>query len=145
MSDNVRCSIGIEKNEECNKKSFTSKTGLEDFCDIEESQQELIILRAELETKPRSICYHHKKYFAVRYESFQKCCCDPFEIHKLRDSNVKGKYFIILKLFFQCFNLQFNLQIICRDYTQTLFCCCFVLLYTQFTLLQNKLRIVELN
>ena len=52
--------------------------------DLDEAIRELLCWRCETAVdKVSTVCLHHKKVFVDRYESSQKQCCDPFDIHPI--------------------------------------------------------------
>jgi len=79
MAGILKCSIGVAKEEECHKLTFTHEVGLVPFGDIGEKNKHLVELRAEVTGAIINICYHHKQTLLVKY---QKACCDPFTAHK---------------------------------------------------------------
>lgn len=97
------CSVGIAKDWECHKRSHTSQTGLIEFADLEESQQELVVLRSGVTSEVKTLCHHHKQFLLVKYEAFERVCCDPYRTH---EKSRKGKYFhkINQNYRFKCYN-----------------------------------------
>ena len=61
VSSDAVCTIGLQLNEECHKKVYCKTVG--------------VISASSISTK-------HEKMYLARYESLQKYCCDPKNIHK---------------------------------------------------------------
>jgi len=79
------CDIGrsLGRIEDCHKLSYTNgKSELLIVTDLDEEIRELLCWRSEIAAEEAStVCFHHKKIFVDRYESSQRYCCDPFDIH----------------------------------------------------------------
>ena len=80
MADSSRCSVGISKDEDCNKYSYVKETGLANFDDLRSIEKSIIRKRPRIETIA-TICYHHIYLLLVKYECHQFYCCDPFMKH----------------------------------------------------------------
>ena len=91
MAEIVKCSIGVAKEEECHKLTFTQEVGLVQFGDLDEHNKRLVELRAEVTDAITNICYHHKHILLVKYEMCQKACCNSFTVHKHLCKNKRCK------------------------------------------------------
>jgi len=82
MAEFQPCYIGSEKGESCHKTSLTKSIGFKEILDLDDSERELLLLRSGCKFIKGSICHHHFYFYLVRYESFQRVCCNPFQNHK---------------------------------------------------------------
>jgi len=82
MEKMQKCYVGFETDDECHKKSFTSRIGLINAAELDDEEKELIALRAELKTSIETVCFHHKQFYLVKFMTYQDRCCDPFHSHK---------------------------------------------------------------
>lgn len=77
-----KCSIGNFLSEECDKKTLVRTVGRIKIKDIQRSDQVLIERRTLYAFNDNDdICHHHEKYYLSRYESLQKYCYDPNNVH----------------------------------------------------------------
>ena len=88
-----RCSVGISKDEDCNKSSYVKETGLTNFDDLRSIEKSIIRKRSGIETIA-TICYHHKYLLLVKYECHQFYCYNPFMKHK---KSITHKFFCCSK------------------------------------------------
>ena len=82
MAELLKCSIGLAREEECHKLTFTKEVCLMPIGDLDEHNKRLLELRAEVPDAITNICYHHKQALLVKYEMCQKACCDHLTVHK---------------------------------------------------------------
>ncbi|XP_063604198.1 ARL14 effector protein-like [Penaeus indicus] len=82
MEKMQQCSVGLERDDECHKKSFTSRVGLMNAAELDDEEKELIALRAEMKNSIDTACFHHKQFYLVKFMTYQDRCCDPFHSHK---------------------------------------------------------------
>jgi len=82
MAETLKCSIGIAKDEDCHKLTYTQEVGLVPFGNLNERNMRLVELRSEINDGITTICYHHKQTLLIKYETYQRACCDPFALHK---------------------------------------------------------------
>ena len=93
-NDYNHCFIGNHLKDECNKKSFSRKSGSILLKDVtEKNRTALLEWRCEVKISEsglnKEICYHHEKMYLSRYESLQKYYCDPYNTH--------GDHFVTIK------------------------------------------------
>ena len=78
-----RCSIGLDLNDDCHKTAYSRTTGLILATELSQENKRMLEWRSGLTLSDEStICVHHEKVFLSRYESLQKYCCDPLNVHK---------------------------------------------------------------
>jgi len=116
MAELQPCYIGSEKGESCHKTSLTKSIGFKEILDLDDSERELLLLRSGCKFIKGSICHHHFYFYLVRYESFQRVCCNPFQNHKRpAKSSLRS---ISMSLRNQCATIPLELvpgQKICRN------------------------------
>ena len=69
----------------CHLQAYSRKVGFLLFSIISENDRRLVLWRTGISVEPSTsdtLCFHHEKLFLSRYESLQKFCCDPFNVHK---------------------------------------------------------------
>ena len=76
------CFIGSENGESFHKTSLTKSTGFKEIIDLHHSERELLFLRAGCKFTKGSTWHYHFYFYLVRYKSFQRVCCNPFQNHK---------------------------------------------------------------
>lgn len=81
MTEATQCSIGLAKEEECHKESYTQDVGLIQFFDLDDTSKRLVELRTGLSNEVTTLCHHHKQVLLTKYETYQRVCCNPFAIH----------------------------------------------------------------
>ena len=82
MAEFQLCFVGTEKGESCHKTSLTKSIGPKEILDLDDSETELLLLRAGCKFTNVSICHHHFYFYLVQYDSFQRTCCDTFQNRK---------------------------------------------------------------
>ena len=77
------CTIGSDLPvETCHKTIYDKEVGLIPVDKLDEVETKLVCYRTGIdEHKIKSICYHHKQTLLVKYELYQRRCCDPFKNH----------------------------------------------------------------
>lgn len=79
------CFIGIQLDEECHKTTYCRTSGFKSLSDLESSDRHLLEWRTGIvSANTDRVCFHHEKVYLSRYESLQKFCCDPDQIHNKR-------------------------------------------------------------
>lgn len=82
-----QCSIGKISETECHKLSYTKQINLVSVTSLEKSDVSLISLRSGVSLdKIINVCEHHKCLLLSKFETFQKFCVDPFQLHKKKIS-----------------------------------------------------------
>ena len=79
------CSVGLHLGETCHKLSYTKQIGQRVSSELSDVEKDLIMWRTGLpEPGPEgfTICYHHEKNVVVKYASYQRKCCNPFNLEK---------------------------------------------------------------
>jgi hypothetical protein len=79
------CSVGLHLGETCHKLSYTKQIGQRVSSELSDVEKDLIMWRTGLpEPGPEgfTICYHHEKTVVVKYASYQRKCCNPFNLEK---------------------------------------------------------------
>ena len=90
------CSIGILIDTVCHLQSFTSMQGMIIFEYLDENDQQIILLRAKLNSGSIvSVCEHHFAQYITCFVSFQKKCCNPFGAHRKPITLPKGMSFLV--------------------------------------------------
>ena len=80
-----RCILGIKLDEECHKTTHCRISGFKSISDFEIADKNLLEWRTgKVFADAGRVCFHHEKLYLSRYESLQKFCCDPHQIHKKR-------------------------------------------------------------
>ena len=93
VSSDAVCTIGLQLNEECHKKVYCKTVGVISASSISTEQRKLLEWRTGLSIDDDSkICCHHEKMYLARFESLQKYCCDPKNIHKRK---ITSKWFVL--------------------------------------------------
>ena len=78
-----QCSVGLATQDICHKLIYCRKAGIIAADELSLKDTKVLEWRAEISFPANgTICNHHEKLFISRYESLQKNCCDPFDIHK---------------------------------------------------------------
>ena len=78
-----RCSIGLDLNDDCHKTAYSRNTGLILATELSQENKRMLEWRSGLTLSDKStICVHHEELFLSRFESLQKYCCDPLNVHK---------------------------------------------------------------
>jgi hypothetical protein len=81
------CFVGGQLNDACHLLVYCRKKGFLSITDLSDDDRQLLLWRTGIESQPSSlerICLHHEALFLSRYESIQKFCCDPFNVHTKR-------------------------------------------------------------
>ena len=81
MTEATQCSIGLAKEEESHKESYTQDVGLIQFNDLDDTSKRLVELRTGLSNEVTTLGHHHKQVLLTKYETYQRACCNPFVIH----------------------------------------------------------------
>lgn len=82
MSDLYLCKFG-KVDGDCHKVWYIRKNGYVKVAELDSTERRLIQWRSEEQLCDSDvICFHHKQVYLTRYESLQKCCCDPYEVHQ---------------------------------------------------------------
>lgn len=80
-----KCSVGemTGDTDACHKTTYSRTIGLITIADLTNDAQELLRLRTKMPSfeSNSTICLHHESILIARYESLQKHCCDPFQMH----------------------------------------------------------------
>ena len=79
------CSVALHIGQTCHKLSYTKQIGQRVSSELSGVEKDLIMWRTGLPA-PRpecfTICYHHEKTVLVKYASYQRKCCNPFNLKK---------------------------------------------------------------
>ena len=77
-----QCSVGLATQDICHQLIYCRKAGIIASDELSLKDTKVLEWRVEISLPANdTICNHHEKLFISRYESLQKNCCDPFDIH----------------------------------------------------------------
>ena len=71
------CSLGNILGEQCHKRTYCATAALIRVDEMNSDERNLLALRSGIET----VSQHHHKFFLVKYEEYQRVCCNPYAIH----------------------------------------------------------------
>ena len=75
------CSLGNILGEQCHKTTYCATAALIRVDEMNSDERNLLALRSGIENGIETVCQHHHKFFLVKYEEYQRVCCNPFAIH----------------------------------------------------------------
>jgi hypothetical protein len=70
----------------CHSTSYCPKQGFISVDELSPDEKVMLLHRIDIQPDmgvyPSNICYHHKMTFLDYFESLERTCCDPLDIHK---------------------------------------------------------------
>ena len=110
MEEN-KCDVGTYGSDHnCHKQSYTRKSGLKDFDELTDENQNLVAWRAALREQQdqiRTICHHHEQLYLVRFPKNHQHCRNPFNKHApSKTKKTKGQILVSLEMTSQFLSLE---------------------------------------
>ena len=70
----------------CHRTFYTTKQGFISVDELPQAEKVLLMhrigIQPDMGVNPSSICYHHKIVFLDYFETLERTCCDPWNVHK---------------------------------------------------------------
>lgn len=83
MANLTSCSIGLLLKTECHQTTYTLKKDLQCFSNKSDEEKDLILLITEIRACDlNTICSHHNYYYLKVFETRERSCCNPSQVHK---------------------------------------------------------------